>query len=633
MSTNFNLVNARSNSTGDTGSTSLSQKGGMSSQQMLGTLAQILNQYQMGSSLLAEDFEEAENQEGEESSIDSTASSCAAMSQLAAYIKNMEKKREKQNETVYQQAIQQNYDSEKAMKDGMSDATLEEATTNTSSSSSSMDDVFAFQGWICKLDQDAMNANADQSLQQIEMNNAFQKTTNKEYEDLKKKLEKLEKEKHSHSFLGFFKGLGKLIADIGKLMADAALHGNTSHDIDAIKHNDAIGDIGDIGKLLFSTVKLAADALALDTHGIKKNWSDIETNPSLGLAIQLLAYAAAAAAIIATGGSTTAVVMAALMVMSQIQVTDASGDKVNLFEAAADGIGHLFHSQVAGDIALGAIAAGSIMTGDVALAGMIMGTTLMSMAPKIADDSGLSGKNKAILTLSLEIGGALLTVGGGCSALSSASENAAAGASEGVLEQTALATTETAEDASVATAEQIEREMAETSLNAATETTSPAPAEDILTDVSAEAEEESTVRLVQEQPVEAAPEESTEEAIEERQQQVAEQIAQTSSQENGLTFMEKLQQTSGYVYKTSTLLNGILNVMSGGKTIDMGYQEKDVMELQGRLDQNWAHIKFGDQMMQNLMSQRDNLNAEYSQMIDSFGMIATPGIATAEALV
>jgi len=526
----------------------------------LAILNQMLKSTGEGEDPIASFLEEVISEHETENNT-ATASNTASMNQLEAFIEKMEEERSDENDAVFDEAVEQGTEAEDALvttTDSIESSNRNTQVTNdseTSSSSGGMQSVFTLQGWICQLDEDATKSNAEQSQDQVEMNDAFQETANEQYKKIEKKIKKLEKEEKNSSFWGFVKGLGSLMKDISKLKGDlvkGVVTGNfkdVSSDVKSMKNNAAVGDIENMGKLVYQVSKLTVAAETGNTKGVKSAWSNIEENPSLGLTIQLLGYAAAAAAIIATGGSDTAIVMAALMIMSQIQVTDSSGDKVNLFDAAADEIGKAVGSQMAGDVILMTLAIG---TGDIALDAMILGTMLTSMAPKIADDSGLSGKDKEILTISLEVAGAALAVGGGCGALSSSAESASETASE--------------------------------------------------------------------------------EASEAASEQASKETAQTLSQKISSKIPDGVQRAAGYVQKTSTLLNGMFGVMSGGKTIDMGYQQKAVMELQGKLNQSWANIQFGDQLLSNLSQQLDNLNSQYSEMIDSFGAIAAPGIASSEAL-
>ena len=185
--------------------------------------------------------------------------------------------------------------------DEATDETSEESSTPASSGS--MQAVFDLQAAICSLDTDAVESNMAQSKDQIEINNAFQRTANSQYQALQAKLDKLEKEKHHHSFWGFLKGLGSLMKDIAKMEKDL-VSGNVKgvvSDAHAIKNNAAVGDIKDAAKLFASVEKLIGEACIGDVKDVKKSWAEIEKNPSLGLVLQICAYAAAAAAIVATG--------------------------------------------------------------------------------------------------------------------------------------------------------------------------------------------------------------------------------------------------------------------------------------------------------------------------------------------
>jgi len=121
-------------------------------------------------------------------------------------------------------------------------------------------------------------------------------------------------------------------------------------------------------------------------------------------------------------------------------------------------------------------------------------------------------------------------------------------------------------------------------------------------------------------------------AATEASEEAAEQTAKTVSQRVADALPEGIKSTASSVQKASMMLGGVFNTMNGAKTIDVGFQQKAVMILQGKLQQTWANIHFGDQMLSNLSDQLKNINSQYSQMIDSFGAIAAPGIATAEAL-
>ena len=547
----------------------------------LAILNQMLKSTGEGEDPIASFLEEVISEHGTEDNT-ATASNTASMNQLEAFIEKMEEERSDENDAVFDKAVEQGSEEEGTLvttTDAIESSNRNTQVTNdseTSSSSGGMQSVFALQGWICQLDEDATKSNAEQSQDQVAMNDAFQESANEQYDKIKQKIKKLEKEGKNNSLWGFVKGLGSLMKDISKLKGDlvkGVVTGNfkaVGSDVKSIKNNVAVGDIENMGKLVYQVSKLTVAAETGNTKGVKSAWSNIEENPSLGLTIQLLGYAAAAAAIIATGGSDTAIVMAALMVMSQIQVTDSSGDKVNLFDAAADEIGKATGSQLTGDIILMTLALG---TGDIALDAMVLGTMLTSMAPKIADDSGLSGKDKEILTISLEVVGAALAIGGGCGALSSSAETAADATIEDEwIEMTTLENSSTSETASE--------------------------------DVSEAASE-----------------------------QASKETSQTLSEKISSKIPDGVQKAAGYVQKTATLLNGMLGIMSGGKIIDMGYQQKAVMELQGKLNQSWANIQFGDQLLSNLSKQLDNLNSQYSGMIDNFGAIAAPGIASSEALV
>ncbi|QVL55456.1 MAG: hypothetical protein KFB95_09150 [Simkaniaceae bacterium] len=498
---------------------------------------------------------------------DQTTVSMVSMNQLEAYLEKLAKKRSEKSDAIFdkmKEKSDQTVDEFVSTTSTLTSSNEElestggeenvEAST-TSSNTGGMQAVFDLQGSICSLDGVAVESNMEQSNNQILINNAFQKTANDQYKELQKKLDKLEKEKHSHSIWGFFKGLGSLMKDIANLEKDLAT-GNMkgiSSDIHDIKNNDAVVDLKDAGKLLYSVTKLLADAFVGDTNGIKGSWSEIEQNPSLSLVLQVCAYAAAAAAIVATGGSSTAVVMAALLVLSQIEVTGSDGNKESLFDAASDELAkglEALHvpdnvANITADVTvnLAVLIAGGVAGGP-ALAAMLMGTTIASMAPKIAKDSGASGKTLEALTISLEVSGALLAIGGGVGTLSSSASTAATEASE----------------------------------------------------------------------------------------EAAEQTAKTVSQRVADALPEGIKSTASSVQKASMMLGGVFNTMNGAKTIDVGFQQKAVMILQGKLQQTWANIHFGDQMLSNLSDQLKNINSQYSQMIDSFGAIAAPGIATAEAL-
>ena len=498
---------------------------------------------------------------------DQSTVSLVSMSQFQAFLEELSKRRSEKNDGVYEEGIE---DSDQVTSEYVSTTSTlassneelestggeEDADSSTTAlSSGGMQSVFDLQGSICSLDGVAVESNMEQSDNQILINNAFQKTANDQYEELQKKLDKLEKEKHSHSIWGFFKGLGSLMKDIANLEKDLAT-GNMkgiNSDVHDIENNDAVVDLKDAGKLLYSVTKLLADAFVGDTNGIKGSWSEIEQNPSLSLVLQVCAYAAAAAAIVATGGSSTAVVMAALLVLSQIEVTGSDGNKESLFDAASEELAkglEALHvpdnvANITADVTvnLAVLIAGGVAGGP-ALAAMLMGTTIASMAPKIAKDSGASGKTLEALTISLEVSGALLAIGGGVGTLSSSASTAATEASE----------------------------------------------------------------------------------------EAAEQTAKTVSQRIADALPEGIKSTASSVQKASMMLGGVFNTMNGAKTIDVGFQQKAVMILQGKLQQTWANINFGDQMLSNLSDQLKNINSQYSQMIDSFGAIAAPGIATAEAL-
>jgi len=493
-----------------------------------------------------------------------------SMNQLEAYLEELAKKLKDESDKATEKAMEKGNQAVDTLVSttntlGSSSEELEatnydEATEETSeepstpASSGSMQAVFDLQAAICSLDTDAVESNMEQSKDQIEINNAFQKTANSQYQELQAKLDKLEREKHRHSFWGFLKGLGSLLGDIAKMEKDL-VSGNVkgvASDAHAIKNNAAVEDIGDAGKLLWSTTKLLGELSVGDIKDVKKSWAEIEKNPSLSLVLQICAYAAAAATIIATGGSATAVVMATMMILSQIQVTDSSGNKVGLFDAASEELAKGLEDMGVSDnvanitadvtVNLAVLAAGGVAGGP-AMAAMLMGTTLSSMAPKIAEDSGAKGKALEALTISLEVSGALLAIGGGIGALSSS----------------ATAASETAEEAEEA-------------------------------------------------------------------------VAKTVSQRIAAALPENLMSAASSVQKASMMLGGVFNIMNGAKTIDMGFQEKFVMELQGKLQQTWANIHFGDQMLSNLSDGLKNINSQYSQMIDSFGAVSAAGIATAEAL-
>lgn len=534
----------------------------------LSVLSHVLENDRDGSRPIIDYMEEIINEH--EQQHNQSNGTMVSMNQLESYLEELAKKLKDASDEAAEKAMEKGNQAVDTLvsttnalgnsSEELEETNYDEATEETSeesstpASSGSMQAVFDLQAAICSLDTDAVESNMEQSKDQVEINNAFQSTANSQYQALQAKLDKLAKEKRHHSFWGFIKGLGSLMKDISKMEGDLAT-GNVKgvvSDAHAIKNNAAIEDLGDAGKLLFSAVKLVAEAYVGDTKGVKSSWSEIEKNPSLGLVLQICAYAAAAAAIIATGGSSTAVVMAAMLVLSQVQVTDSSGNKVGLFDAASEELAKGLEAMhvpdkvatISADVTvnLAVLIAGGVAGGP-AMAAMLMGTTLSSMAPQIAKDCGASGKTLEILTISLEVSGALLAVGGGIGALSSS------------------------------------------------------------TTAASEASEEA-----------------------------AEQAAKTISQRIAAALPEDLMSTASSVQKASMMLGGVFNIMNGAKTIDVGFQEKFVMELQGKLQQTWANIHFGDQMLSNLSDQLKNINSQYSQMIDSFGAVSAAGIATAEAL-
>lgn len=338
----------------------------------------------------------------------------------------------------------------------------DEAQTSTGTSTG-MQAVFDLQGWICKLLGDAMKAKASESGYEVEMGNAMEETAEDKYEEIQKKIDELKKKQKSSSFWGFIKGLGSLVKDIDKLVKDAAKDlvtgnfGNLGGDVSSIKNNDAITDLVNLSKLVLQVDKMGMDAMknlmtgnmnGLKSEG-KKDFSKIEENPALGLAIELLSYAALAASLVGaglTGGALSVAVVAVVAAMAMASTLNSAlggaedfasnllqtlgipqsvADAITTipsFDDLANGAGDLLEkmgvppnvAKPVGDaLSVIAIAAAVGLTGDIGLVFMAAGTAISSDASKFTEDCGVTGTWAEVMTISLQIAGMAMACYGG----------------------------------------------------------------------------------------------------------------------------------------------------------------------------------------------------------------------------
>lgn len=490
----------------------------------------------------------------------------------------------KENPSVTSQDLQnailkmqkRGYDERTAQNEENFNETSESDEGETSSSTSSgMQAVFDLQGWICELMGDATKSNAAQAQDEVEIGNALEKTAQEQYDEIEKKIDKLEKEKKKSSFWGFLKGIGDLVKDIDKLMKDASkdlLTGNfnnLSNDVSSIKNNAAIYDLGNLGKLILQVDKMVFDAVKnLSTGNIKglksegkKDFSKIEENPALGLAIQLLSYAALAASLVgaaATGGALSVAVVAvvAAMAMASSLNSDLGGvegfaskilqnfgipqsvadtiTKIPSFDDLANEMADILEkmgvpANVAKPIAdvgtVIAVALAAGVTGNIGLAFMAMGTAMSSEASQFTKDCGVSGEAAIWMTMGIEIAGLAIACYGGFKMAGSAS----------------------------------------------------------------------------------------------------------ATEEGGMD-MEVLLKRAQKVQIGTNFVNGNFEVMQGAKDIDMGKLISSITKIEGQLSLIQSLISTNNTMMNTTSSQLKNIVSQYDQMIDSFGMISEGGIAAAEAL-
>ena len=88
----------------------------------------------------------------------------------------------------------------------------------------------------------------------------------------------------------------------------------------------------------------------------------------------------------------------------------------------------------------------------------------------------------------------------------------------------------------------------------------------------------------------------------------------------------------GQVQKASMIFGGVFNIMGGAKTIDVGFQDAAVLELQGQLQESWANVNVGTQNLSTIEKQREGTTEEFSNMLNQFGASAEGIAAIANAL-
>jgi len=289
---------------------------------------------------------------------------------------------------------------------------------------------------VSLLESKAAENNAAQSKLMIQMNDILDEIAQTQTEDLNKKLKELSKSHKKHSVWGFLKGVAKLFKDldkeilnVAKLAFDSFATGKVNlkdllavkSGAESIKNNEALKDIGDIGKLCVQVIKLLADLdkdlisgklFAGKVDNLKSDFTKIEENPALGLLLEAATYIVAVSAVLATGGSASALIFAAMTTLSALNV--------NVLDLAAKEIGKLCNSQIAGDIIVGVLAlalagaGGYAMSGEFAEmalgAGMTLGVTMTTMADKIAKDANLSGNALYIFQGCMMAAGMILTM-------------------------------------------------------------------------------------------------------------------------------------------------------------------------------------------------------------------------------
>jgi len=594
-----------------------------------------------------ENFEEQKQQEQQASNLSSANSTSAsiASSQMNTYLEDLKKKEQEENEERrrkndelrtavknslitslksisqnqdvldYLDKLTVNYQSAAMVCEEVpegSEGPIEDTETadTQAQNTTDMQDVFDFQGLICQLDSTAMQALADQAQNQVEMNNAMLEVAHQEYLDTENQINEQEKKKKHHSFWGFCKSVFKVVlspVELAGASLATAVTGNAKYvknEAESVK--DAVKtvavDTKDLGLLAVELVGAVAAVSAFDMKGAKKLWNDVEENPSLQLAIELCAIALTAA----TGGAAGLAMMAAITALSQVKIPGT--DKTCMEELAegcakaAYGIASLFSSDVsmdncklAGDILAVAIVA--CLTGGVgaakygatmgfSAAAMALGTGLSVMAPDIVEDAGLTGKAAMGLEIALEVAGLALNIAGIVGiASSTATREAEAG-------QKAL------------------KDLEDKAAEAATSADEASAAVDTAEGV---------------------------EAIEKAQQQaevakLASQQAQKDLEAAQEKQLELGRSKFGTEAKALAFTDGVLNILNGIKTIDLGKIQEKILDLQADLRQTNGGISRGDQNLKGITDNMSSVNDQFSQIIKDFGKIAQPWQTTAEIL-
>jgi len=293
-------------------------------------------------------------------------------------------------------------------------------TTSSSTASSSthltgMDAIFALQGWICDLNAQFAKNSAKDSQRQSEMGEEIGDMLDDNYDKIIDALaEKAKYESESHGIGGFFKGLGHLLKDLSKTIADLSV-GAT------------------VGAMMTGNMDGISSKLNDDLKSM-------EQNPILNDLIKGLTWVAVGAAIITaglTGGTASALVLATIVLATEFGGVDllskGCGDAI---EAISGGYIPSDIADTIGDVmAIATVAMAAAASGGTSVAFMAGGTMVGAMSQKLsedlADSFGLTGDARNYFVMGSTITFALLSVavtaGGGymaASKMGQLSENA-----------------------------------------------------------------------------------------------------------------------------------------------------------------------------------------------------------------
>ena len=533
---------------------------------------------------------------GEQETQESTSQTIEQSTDVEQYILKMAGLRNQQNEETFN-------DENDTEEDSESGSTIQQGT--------GMQAVFDMQGNICALDGIATESNEEQSEEQVEMNDALQDSANDQYEKLQKKLKKLEKESKKSSFWGFVKGLGSLMKDINKMTKDLTkdvmtgsfnkIGSDMSSDANTIKNNAAVVDIGNMVKLVGQVDKMGFDALkdcmTGKFHSIgkdeKADFSQIEKNPSLSLALQLAAYVAAAAVIVGTDGAATVAVVAVVIAMSQADTLNKTLGGAEKFLSNT--------LQMMGIPASVANVATQIPSFNEVSDGLA----------KVLEDCGVSKEYaKPIADVTVIAVATLASGGAGGVGIGAMAAGTALSSMAGKIAGDFGASGQTKEWVTLG----LQITGALVAFGGGAYATSGSSA---------------AANTAEKTGAEAA-ESAEEEAAESAEQSAEKQVDKTATEQTNTS--STVKSVAQGIQRASAFIQGVFSVMTGFQTIDIANLQQSATDTQGKLQQLYSQEGLMMQLLSNTSDQLQNINDQYSAMIDSFGAIAAPGIATAEAL-